>query len=323
MVEAASWLPIVFGYILAGTILLYMILDGYDLGVGLLTIFTKENQDVSAMLASIGPYWDANETWLVLAIGLLLIAFPMAQGIILTKLYLPVFILLIGIIMRGIAYEMRNNCQERYIWLWNRMFFAGSLTMGITEGFIIGIFCQELQYNTITITTSIFLGLITAGLYAYNGAAWLILKSNNTIITLITPQIKICLRLTMMMTIGMVGILWYYYGITPDFNWYIIIGIWLYLFQEIYLATYYQQHRMLYLPFISVALMFTNYIICIVNYCYPYIIPKQMTVWQASASLSSLKIIFIATCILVPIIIIYNIILHYVFWGKLDSLYHD
>ena len=100
------WLPVIFAGLMGLSILLYVILDGYDLGVGMLTRLEKdENRDL--MVASIGPFWDANETWLVLGIGLLLVAFPVAHGLILTQLYLPVTLMLIALILRGVSFEFR------------------------------------------------------------------------------------------------------------------------------------------------------------------------------------------------------------------------
>src|SRR5690606_5952267 len=101
-----AWLPLVFLAIMALAMLVYVVLDGFDLGVGiLLPVADEAGKD--AMVASIGPFWDANETWLVLGIGVLLVAFPAAHGIILTGLYLPVAFMLIGLILRGVAFDFR------------------------------------------------------------------------------------------------------------------------------------------------------------------------------------------------------------------------
>ena len=104
--DPAVWLPFTFAALMGLSILIYVVLDGFDLGVGVLFPFaTDREKDI--MVASIGPFWDANETWLVLAIGLLLVAFPVAHGTILTALYLPVAIMLVGLILRGVAFEFR------------------------------------------------------------------------------------------------------------------------------------------------------------------------------------------------------------------------
>ena len=99
MIESSIGLPVLFASLMGLSMLIYGLLDGYDLGVGILSGFTKTREEKNKMIASIGPFWDANETWLVLGVGILLIAFPKAHGVILSSLYLPVFVMLIGLIL--------------------------------------------------------------------------------------------------------------------------------------------------------------------------------------------------------------------------------
>ena len=119
-------LPLVFMILMGLAMLAYVILDGFDLGVGILLPFAaRTEQDV--MVSSIGPFWDANETWLVLGVGILLVAFPKAHGIILTALYLPVAAMLVFLIPRGVSFEFRLKATGWHREVWNRMFFVGSL----------------------------------------------------------------------------------------------------------------------------------------------------------------------------------------------------
>ena len=97
------------------------------------------------MIAAIGPFWDANETWLVLAVGLLLVAFPLAHGVILTALYLPVFVLLFGLILRGVAFDFRAKVPARRKQRWNRIFFAGSLIASLAQGYMLGVYVLGLD----------------------------------------------------------------------------------------------------------------------------------------------------------------------------------
>ncbi len=110
MIEQAltdgSWLPFTFAFLMGLSMLIYAVLDGYDLGVGML-IDSAHWHEKDRMIASIGPFWDANETWLILGVGLLLVAFPLAHGLILTELYLPVAVMLFGLIFRGVAFDFR------------------------------------------------------------------------------------------------------------------------------------------------------------------------------------------------------------------------
>ena len=133
----AGWLPVVFLLLMGLAMLIYVVLDGYDLGVGILLRSATDAQK-DTMIASIGPFWDANETWLVLGIGILLTAFPKAHGVVLTELYLPVALMLIGLILRGVAFDFRVKAQAARKPMWDRAFFAGSTLAAASQGWMLG-----------------------------------------------------------------------------------------------------------------------------------------------------------------------------------------
>ncbi|MBT8456580.1 MAG: cytochrome d ubiquinol oxidase subunit II, partial [Alphaproteobacteria bacterium] len=137
--DPAVWLPFTFAALMGLSILIYVVLDGFDLGVGVLFPFA-EPAERDRMIASIGPFWDANETWLVLAIGILLVAFPSAHGAILTALYLPVAVMLIGLILRGVAFEFRAKAPLTQKRAWDGAFYAGSLMTSLAQGFMLGLY---------------------------------------------------------------------------------------------------------------------------------------------------------------------------------------
>jgi hypothetical protein len=118
-------------------ILAYVILDGYDLGIGML-MADADRTERDRMIATIGPFWDANETWLVLGIGLLLVAFPMAHGMVLSALYLPVALMLLGLTMRGVAFEFRVKAPVPHQAWWDRTFVAGSTLAALMQGYMLG-----------------------------------------------------------------------------------------------------------------------------------------------------------------------------------------
>jgi cytochrome bd ubiquinol oxidase subunit II len=118
-------LPLVFAALMGAAILAYVVLDGYDLGVGML-MARADRAERDRMVSTIGPFWDANETWLVLGIGLLLVAFPAAHGMVLTALYLPVALMLLGLILRGVAFEFRVKAQDHHQERWDWAFVGGS-----------------------------------------------------------------------------------------------------------------------------------------------------------------------------------------------------
>ncbi|BAU94055.1 quinol oxidase subunit II (plasmid) [Methylorubrum populi] len=136
----ADWLPVVFAALLGLSILAYVILDGYDLGVGVLLGSARTEAERDTMIASIGPFWDANETWLVLATGLLLVAFPAAHGVILTELYLPVALMLLGLILRGVAFKFRTKMAPARKLAWDHAFVAGSGLTALAQGYMLGLY---------------------------------------------------------------------------------------------------------------------------------------------------------------------------------------
>src|SRR5256885_16298531 len=119
--------------LMGASVLVYVVLDGYDLGVGMLMPAASEKEQ-SVMVSSIGPFWDANETWLVLGIGILLCAFPAAHGLVLTSLYLPVVAMLVGLMLRGVAFELRVKASGWHRELWNWLFWAGSFLASFCPG---------------------------------------------------------------------------------------------------------------------------------------------------------------------------------------------
>ena len=165
--DPTVWLPATFAALMGLSILIYVVLDGFDLGVGLLSpLATEEERD--RMVASIGPFWDANETWLVLAIGLLLVAFPTAHGEILSTLYLPVAVMLVGLILRGVAFEFRVKAPITQKRNWDWAFFAGSALASLSQGYMLGAYVLGLAPGPLTWAFSA---------YSFIGATWLIYKS--------------------------------------------------------------------------------------------------------------------------------------------------
>lgn len=318
------WLPVVFGYLLAFSIWLYMVLDGYDLGVGLLLPFAKDSEQKSSMIASIGPFWDANETWMVLAVGLLLIAFPLAQGIVLGALYLPIFILLIGVVMRGVSFEMRHHCKEEMRNFWSKVFFLGSMIMAISQGFIIGVFCFGLSYNFVSVQAGFILGLIVSTNYAYIGAAWLMLKGNSDVVKLVVPLAKVFNRMVIAVNVALAALMYFYFqDFYAGYVALLCFSFVTYLCNEVCLLKFSSKQVKEWWPFLGAVGNLSVIVMAVVYHSAPYIVPGVLTVWQASASIESLMLIFIGASVILPAILGYTLLLHFVFWGKLTSLSHD
>ena len=139
-------LALIFAVLMGASILAYVLLDGFDLGVGML-LPAAEPEEQNRMVNSIGPFWDANETWLVLGVGILLVAFPVAHGVILQALYLPVMAMLVGLMLRGVAFELRMKAEGWHRELWNWLFWAGSTLAAFAQGLM------PVSYTHLTLPT--------------------------------------------------------------------------------------------------------------------------------------------------------------------------
>ena len=169
-------LPFVFLVLMGLAILAYVILDGFDLGIGiLLPLARRDEQDL--MVASIGPFWDANETWLVLGVGILLVAFPKAHGIILTSLYIPVALMLTFLILRGVSFEFRVKASGWHREAWNTAFFVGSLGAAVAQGVMLAGVVTGFQSGPLYALFGLLVGVGLAGGYALLGATWLVIKT--------------------------------------------------------------------------------------------------------------------------------------------------
>src|SRR3954469_14669314 len=173
-------LVLVFAGLMAFAILAYVLLDGYDLGVGMLMpAASREEQEL--MVASIAPYWDANETWLVLGIGLLLVAFPAAHGEILGALYLPVAAMLVGLMLRGVAFEFRVKAEGWHRELWNWLFWAGSFLASFAQGLMLGRYITGFGSGFGYWLFALVVAAAVCGGYVLLGATWLGMKTEGAL----------------------------------------------------------------------------------------------------------------------------------------------
>lgn len=325
-----QWLPLIFMVLMGLSILVYVILDGYDLGVGIL-MTCADNTEKDRMIASIGPFWDANETWLVLGVGILLVAFPEAHGIILSGLYLPVAIMLGGLILRGVSFDFRAKAKAHHKHLWDKIFMSGSLITAISQGFMLGLYIVGFEYTVATVIFALLIGISLAAGYSLVGAAWLIMKTENvlqqkairwarlvlwmtafgmTLISIITPLVSqrifekwfslpnfFLLLPIPLMTAVLIGILETALRQLPQPN-----------------------DRYCWIPFVGSIGLFILGFHGLAYSFYPYIVPEKLTIWQAASAPESLLIILIGALIVLPCIIGYTIFAYRVFWGKVKAL---
>lgn len=323
-------LPLIFAMLMGLAILAYVILDGFDLGVGILVpLATPDEQDM--MVASIGPFWDANETWLVLGVGILLVAFPQAHGVILTALYLPVALMLVALMLRGVAFELRAKATGWHQQLWNRLFFIGSLFTAIAQGMMLGGVVTGFSEGPLFVGFELLVGLGLAGGYALLGATWLVIKAEGDLqkralrwgkgavflaaagiaaISLATPFASANI---MAKWFEWPKILWL--SPLPILTAAAVAGI---------LVSLSRVERGLsrreYLPFVLSVWIFVFAFAGLAYSLFPYLVVDRMTIWQAAAAESSLRFVFVGACVVLPMIVAYTLFSYRVFWGKARSL---
>ncbi|MDE3080725.1 MAG: cytochrome d ubiquinol oxidase subunit II [Paracoccaceae bacterium] len=329
----ADWLPWAFASLMGLSILIYVILDGFDLGVGILFPLARPAEQ-DRMIGSIGPFWDANETWLVLAVGLLLVAFPQAHGMILSALYLPVFVMLVGLILRGVAFEFRAKAQDRHKRLWNRLFFAGSLATALAQGWMLGLYVMGLEKSWATQAFAALTAVFLAVGYSFIGAAWLIHKTEGAL------QRKAVLWARQGLWGVILGIA--AVSIATPFVSPRIFGKWFAFPEVIYLAPLpivsaalvaalwvmlrrmpFPGDRRSWLPFVTASAIFALAYLGMAYSFYPYVVPEKLTIYEAAAAPQSLFIILIGACFVVPVILAYSVLAYVIFRGKATPLSYD
>ncbi len=328
-----TWLPLSFAFLMGLSMLIYAVLDGYDLGVGML-IEGANWHEKDRMIASIGPFWDANETWLILGVGLLLVAFPMAHGIILTELYLPVAIMLFGLIFRGVAFDFRAKAPYQKKWKWNRAFFAGSLLAALAQGYMLGAYIIGFDDSFAGVAFSCVIAVAVASAYCLVGACWLIMKVEgslqeksirwakyhlgNSVVGLITVSLATPLISDRIFDKWFAFPQIMYLSIIPVITGALIVYLYLLLRKMPF-----TDDRYCWLPFVITIIIYVLSFVGLAYSFYPYIVPERMTIIEAASAPESLIIMLVGALIVIPILIGYTALAYYVFRGKATELSYD
>lgn len=325
-------IPMVWAGLIALAVFVYVLLDGFDLGCGILLPFTPSEKCKNRMINSIAPFWDGNETWLVLGGGGLFAVFPLAYSVIMSAFYLPIIFMLIGLILRGVAFEFRYKTEGNEKALWDKVFFAGSLIASFFQGVILGGIIQGIEVENNQFAGdpmfwltgfSILTGISVIIGYALIGATWTIMKTTDltqewarSVVNKITfPLMFVVFILGMYYMSGdeRVFNLW--------FNDYLAIGLLFglsiaFCVYKIFTNTKYEAE---YYPFIYTILLFLIVFLSIVISLYPWIVPYELTFYDAASHPKSQGILLIGAVFLLPIIIMYTIYSYYIFKGKTDD----
>lgn len=324
----ASSLSVFWATIIAFSILVYVLLDGFDLGVGILFGTTRDESKRDQMMSAIAPYWDGNETWLVVIGTTLFAAFPPVYSIFLGAFYLPVLLMLVGLIFRGVAFEFRYHSQKLN-WLWDGGFFYGSLLVAFVQGAAVGGMMRGIpvKNNQFAGDTLVWLHpfpvLTGVGLmlgYALLGAAWLVLKTRGELRDWARRRIgPLVIGVFTVLGIAFIVTLTVDEGAIAQSNlsqrsW----GIAFPIIASVALigAFFGARSQNDHIPFAMMVLFFISAFLTLGVMMWPYMIPYELTVASAAAPESSLRFFLFAGVIVMPVIVAYTIGVYWVFRGK-------
>ncbi len=322
-------LPVIFLGLMGMAMLAYVVLDGYDLGVGMLLPHANLEQK-HVMVASIGPFWDANETWLVLGVGILLIAFPKAHGMVLTELYLPVALMLVGLTLRGVAFELRAKAKDEWKPLWNRAFTAGSVMAAMSQGWMLGRYVTGLQDGWANTVFAAAIALLLPTAYVLLGACWLVMKTEGDLQQQAVRWAKIAWP-PVVIGLGLLSVATPVVSETVRQRWFTLPAFFALLPIPLITLAALVTARMLlnsrlvlgqlcFLPFLLVVAVFVLGACGLAYSLFPYVVMDRLTIWEAASATEALVVIALGCAITVPTVVGYTIFSYRVFSGKASVL---
>ena len=310
------------------SLLLYIVLDGFDLGIGILFPFAPDEPCRQHMMEAVAPVWDGNETWLIISAATLFAAFPEAYAILLSAFYLPVIVMLCGLILRGVAFEFRSR-TTRFRWVWSVSFSLGSLAAAFAQGSAIGAFVQQVPVHDGVFTGSVlswlspFAILCGFGLclgYAMLGSAWLVLKTEGEARRFGYRAVAIALAGVMVfLAASAVSVFALHLRVADQWRQrpvlFVCLGIGSLAFIVMLLALLRARDRYLYpMAVVMFAAAFCTMVLAVL----PYIVPFSVTLAEAAAPPSSLSFLFWGAGLFVlPLTVIYTGVVYYIFRGKI------
>lgn len=326
-------LPLIWAVIILFGVMMYVIMDGFDLGIGLLYPFVPGKAERDIMMNTVAPVWDGNETWLVLGGAGLLAAFPLAYSVVLSAFYLPLILMLLGLIFRGVAFEFRFKASERRRPLWDRAFIGGSLTATFFQGVTLGGFIQGMPvvdrayaggpFDWLT-PFSVFVGLGLVVTFALLGCTWLIMKTGGPLQGRMTALAR-PLTLALLAVIVVISV-WTpleHAGIAerwfsmPNMLWFAPVPVLVALTVWLLLSSLRERPHAK--PFVlTLFLVFLGYSGLGIS-LWPNVVPPDISIWEAAGPPQSLGFTLVGALLIIPLILMYTAWGYYVFRGKVDE----
>jgi cytochrome bd ubiquinol oxidase subunit II len=322
--------PVIWALLIGTAVALYIVLDGFDLGLGILFPLFRDEADRDQMMNSVAPFWDGNETWLVLGGGGLWVAFPQAYAVIMPALYLPVILMLLALIFRGVAFEFRWVAKPRHR-KWDIAFAAGSTVAALSQGVILGGLLQGVTvvdgqfaggaFDWLT-PFSLMCGFGLVAGYALLGATWLLMKTEGPVAVRARG-----------MAPALLGALMAFVA---------VVSVWTPLAIERIAERWFTLPNLLYLapvplatlllcwscwrgirnggslqPFLSAVGIFMLAYAGLVISNVPWLVPPSLTIWDSAAYVGSQVFMLVGTALLLPLVLCYTAFVFWVFRGKL------
>ncbi|MDR8012879.1 MAG: cytochrome d ubiquinol oxidase subunit II [Pseudomonas sp.] len=331
-------LSLIWAVIIAFGVMMYVVMDGFDLGIGILFPFVKSEGERDVMMNTVAPVWDGNETWLVLGGAGLFGAFPLAYSVVLSALYLPLILMLLGLIFRGVAFEFRFKAKADRRHLWDKAFIGGSLTATFFQGVALGAYINGFEVVNRTYAGgpfdwltpfSVFCGLALIAAYALLGCTWLIMKTEGRL----QQQMHDMARPLVFVVLAVTGIVSLWTPLEhPDIaeRWFSLPN--LFWFMPVPVLVLLCTWRLLkavadnanYSPFLlTLVLIFLGYSGLGIS-LWPNVIPPSISIWEAAAPPQSQGFMLVGALLIIPFILMYTAWSYYVFRGKVtqDDGYH-
>lgn len=324
-------LAFIWAGLIAFAVLVYVVLDGFDLGIGILFPFAKTEGDRDLMMNSVAPVWDGNETWLVLGGGGLFAVFPLAYAVVMPALYMPITLMLLALVFRGVSFEYRWR-TKRWKRVWDAAFFGGSFLAALCQGIALGALVQGIEiegrayaggwFDWLT-PFSMLTGVAVVVGYALLGACWLVLKIEDALNMQMRGYARL-LGIATLALIGLVSLLTPFQDPVYFQRWFSLPGsLWTMIVPVVMLALVWVFFTGLargsdVTPMLAALGFFVVGFIGLGISFYPMMVPPSLTIWQAAAPESSLAFALVGAVILIPIILAYTAYAYWVFRGKMD-----
>jgi len=323
-------LPLIWAIIILFGIMMYVVMDGFDLGIGILFPFLPAKEDRDVMMNTVAPVWDGNETWLVLGGAGLLAAFPLAYSVILSAFYLPLILMLVGLIFRGVAFEFRVKSEAGKRRMWDKAFAGGSYVATFFQGVTLGGFIQGVPVSNgayaggpldwIT-PFALFTGAGLLSAYALLGSTWLIMKTESSLqqrmrelaryLMWVLLAVIVVISIWTPLAEARIGERWFSF---PNIVWFSPVPLLVALTTYGLLRALRRDSHIT--PFVlTLALIFLGYSGLGIS-LWPHIIPPSISIWEASGPAQSLGFTLVGALLIIPIILMYTIWSYWVFRGK-------